>query len=776
MRTLLLLTTLAALLHAADEPATDENVVRRVRALLSARKEDERAALLAELKSAESLDWASVKAGLRKGPYLTDPLSTEFGERHAHRHLSLRLTGEDKRDRTFSFWLPKAYKADRKIPVLFYLHHEAGNEDYNSLRAQPALLAFKEICEREAILFVAPSTNRGAEWWTPEGRNLVRWTLAELRARYNLDEDRIALMGLIDGATGAWSLAQHFPDTWSCLISLTGGPTVLAASFHPLYMGTLDRMDVYAAVTGSNPGGLDLPRMLDALKPMLAHPMRFTLRPFPDVGHDASYLDKVLEEVVRFARARERKPYPDEVDVETEAKEGARSLWLEVHGVDPEGETPPDFPSSIYPWTTPKPEPARPRLGVGVHPRGAGRPGLLVQSAEGGAQRAGIGPGDVILEIDGAPVNAPEELRAAVEKHGWNEDVHVLLAREVPRDDLERLRAQQERYERRRSRLVELEREGKQGLDVDDLEEAEPETPEDDGGGESSLEMGGGTDGGAGGEAGGGAGATEGVWFLFDRYVRLREPEGEFVRSDFGASWDREFAEDGVRVTKVVPHGRAWRAGIRDGDVLYGIGGTAIHTIRDVAAFFSDFDFKGFVDFDVKRRNEQGEWEEKTATVQWDPPIAARVDAKWDRKERVLDVKARLASGFTIFFSEELMSPGEPFHLFVNGIPYHDLVDPASAPDYPEPAHGDIYGQEAREKARKERAKLPGWTPDPKWAIEDALARRDRSLVHGARLVVDLKALKPGFAAAKERAERRRAEREARLEEARRAHAGAAGR
>lgn len=776
MRTLLLLTTLAALLHAADEPPTDENVVRKVRALLSARKEDERAALLAELKSAESLDWPSVKAALRKGPYYTDPLSTEFGERHSHRHLSLRFTGEDKRERAFSYWLPKAYQADRKTPVLFYLHHEAGNEDYNSLRGHPALLDFKDVCEKEGILFVAPSTNRGAEWWTPDGRNFVRWTLAELRMRFNLDEDRIALMGVIDGATGAWSLAQHFPDTWSCVVSLTGNPAVVAASFHPLYMGTLDRMDVYAGVTGNNPGGLDLPRMLDALKPMLAHNMRFTLRPFPHVGPDASYLHEVVEEVVRFARARARKPYPDEVDIETDAKEGARSLWLEVHGVDPDGAAPEDFPTSIFPWTAPKPEPARPRLGVGVRPRGAGRPGLFVQSAEGGAQRAGVGPGDVLLEIDGAPVNTPEELRAAVEKHGWNEDVRLLLAREVMVDDLPRLRAQQERYERRRARLLELEKEGKQGLDVDDVEEEETESPVEDGGAESSLEMGGGTDGGTGGETGGGAGAKERAWFVFERHVRLREPDAVFVRSDFGASWDRDFKEEGVRVTRVVPHGRAWRAGMRDGDVLYGIGGTAIRTIRDVTAFFSDFDFKGFLDFDVKRQNESGEWEEKTATVHWDPPVAARVDVKWDRKERVFHVKARRATGFTIYFSEELTAPGEPFHLFVNGVPYGDLVDPASTPDYPEPAHGDIYGQEALEKARKERAKLPGWTPDAKWAVEDALARRDRSLVHGARLVVDLLALKPGFAAAKERAEKLRAEREARLEEARKAHAGAPGR
>ena len=69
-------------------------------------------------------------------------------------------------------------------------------------------------------------------------------------------------------------------------------------------------------------------------------------------------------------------------------------------------------------------------------------------------------------------------------------------------------------------------------------------------------------------------------------------------------------------------------------------------------------------------------------------------------------------------------------------------------------------------KMRKERAKVPGWTPDPKFALRDFQKRNDRVLVFGAKRTFDVEALKPGFAAAEVRATKRRLDRGARLKAA----------
>ncbi|HET7729470.1 MAG TPA: PDZ domain-containing protein, partial [Usitatibacter sp.] len=82
-------------------------------------------------------------------------------------------------------------------------------------------------------------------------------------------------------------------------------------------------------------------------------------------------------------------------------------------------------------------EPAAPggRLGLAVRPlsreeaaQNKGRGGLLVERVGGAAQRAGVQPGDLVLSLNGTPVQTPEELRQLVGKSGKH--VALLIQRE----------------------------------------------------------------------------------------------------------------------------------------------------------------------------------------------------------------------------------------------------------------------------------------------------------------------------------------------------------
>ncbi|HZZ91913.1 MAG TPA: DegQ family serine endoprotease [Usitatibacter sp.] len=67
---------------------------------------------------------------------------------------------------------------------------------------------------------------------------------------------------------------------------------------------------------------------------------------------------------------------------------------------------------------------ARGRLGVVVRPLTAeersqvGKKALVVEQVSGAAERAGVQPGDLLLQLNGTPVATPEELRVAVSKSG----------------------------------------------------------------------------------------------------------------------------------------------------------------------------------------------------------------------------------------------------------------------------------------------------------------------------------------------------------------------
>jgi serine protease Do len=75
------------------------------------------------------------------------------------------------------------------------------------------------------------------------------------------------------------------------------------------------------------------------------------------------------------------------------------------------------------------------RLGLAVRPLSPeekgqvnGRAGLVVERVGGAAERAGVQPGDVVLSLNGTPVQSVEQLRELVARSGKN--VALLIQRE----------------------------------------------------------------------------------------------------------------------------------------------------------------------------------------------------------------------------------------------------------------------------------------------------------------------------------------------------------
>ena len=466
MRILAILSMLALLAPAglAEEQKADEEVVKAVRAMLSTRKAKERDELKAALLKRPGLDWLSVKKGLMTGPYYQKPMVTGYGDRHSSRHMGIRWTGKDGKKRGFSVYVPKSYNAKDRIPVLFYLHHGASAQGGGAQRAGLALSKFRTICEDAGFLFVAPYTTGGAEWWTPEGKRLVEWTLEKVKERYNIDENRVALMGALDGGDAVWSLGQEMPDTWSCLMPMTGDPYEITAIIKPICLGTLDRMDVLMGVPGktrSTVGEKNALQFLGGLKPMFEKRMRITTAVYTTAVGDFRYLDQIKEMVAAFVIDKKRKPTASEVDIDTTSPEGQRSLWLQSHGYDPDGAVAGNFPSTLLQWAPPeaKKQPKR----IGITPGKQWDVGIVIKQVDnkGGAFRAKILPGDILYAIDGVEVKKGVKVQDLVAKREWGDEVELTLARETKVSDIKKIERQQRNYMTIRRKVKELRAAGK---------------------------------------------------------------------------------------------------------------------------------------------------------------------------------------------------------------------------------------------------------------------------------------------------------------------------
>ena len=780
MRPQLLIPLLALLaLPSGAEDAVNEAVVKETRAVYAATRKQDRDSAMQKLFSRSDLDFRSIKAGLVAGRYYRDPLVTAFGVRHSGKHLSLRLRGADSKERGFSLYVPKGYRAKTKIPVLFYLHHGASAPSPNAgaTNVHSALARLKGFAEDYTVLVVAPYTSRGAEWWMPEGKRLVEWTLQMVKERYNIDEDRIALMGPQDGAESVWVLGQELPGTWSCLIPMSGNPYEVTAILRPLFLGTLDRMDVLMGVPGKLKGAfgeVKTMQILAGLAPMMKQGMRITTVLAPGSTGGFGYLERAAPQIMTWVREKKRKARANEVDVEHDG--ALRSLWLESHGVDMAGAVAAGLPTTRLVWTPPKKQATTPKIGISNLQR--------PKHWEVGVRIDHVGPrtpamaerllnGDIVLEVGGKPVNSAKEVVGAIKAQGEGE-VRLLLVREIKADQLEGMRKRQAFYVKRAVERRRLRAEGKPIPDgfMDYAEEDDEEEEEDDDEGCTTIEMGGGN--GGGDDEKGGADRDKTVMFAFERFVLPRRFEPmNIVRDDFGAIRVAGDRDEGVRVN-VIPGSLAHRSGMRSGDLIVAVGSDGVKRAKDIRKFFETFKFEKepegerFIEFTVKRgKHGQSNQDEQTVRVSWEPVQAGRVDAKWSSKENSLNVIARYCKGFTVYFTDEQLAPGKEFHLFINKIPYRDLVDPASRPKYPPMRHG--MSTDARDRLRElrlERSKVKGWEPDLKFMVKTALDWRDRSLVVGAKLSVDLTALKAGFGAARKKGHGKDNKRAARIRRA----------
>jgi predicted peptidase len=147
-------------------------------------------------------------------------------------------------DMAYSVYVPKAYNRSRKWPLMVALH---GN---GALAAD--LIRYEgltDLAQRHGYIVVAPTgySSRGAYGIPGRGQGLgeaepgfaneknLKLTFHELaeldvmnvvgmmRKEFNVDEDRIYLMGHSMGASGVYYLANQYPDRWAALAALSGG-------------------------------------------------------------------------------------------------------------------------------------------------------------------------------------------------------------------------------------------------------------------------------------------------------------------------------------------------------------------------------------------------------------------------------------------------------------------------------------------------------------------------------------------------------------------------
>jgi len=200
-------------------------------------------------------------------------------------------------------YVPLNYSADRKWPVILFLHGAGERGADGIIQSEVGIgTALRRYSSRFPAIAVMPQCAPNPARWDGAMAEFALKALDRTISEYNGDPDRVYLTGLSMGGAGSWYLGTRHPDKFAAVVSLCGRGDLPAIS------EKLKNVPVWIVV-----GDQDQPQTVqfarqahEALKSAGSILVKYT--EYPGVPHncwDKFYAEKELADWL-FAQKRSR--------------------------------------------------------------------------------------------------------------------------------------------------------------------------------------------------------------------------------------------------------------------------------------------------------------------------------------------------------------------------------------------------------------------------------------------------------------------------------------
>ncbi len=320
----------------------------------------------------------------------------------------------------FAVTIPETYDPSKKYPVRIHLH--GGVTMRRSNVPPPNAGGIGALAGDDEQIYIVPFAWDAAPWWTDDELENMHGILNAVKRLYNVDENRVYLSGVSDGATGAYYMAMRDTTPYAAFLPLNGYWGVLANRDlmidAPLFPGNM-RNKPFFIVNGER----DPLYPTSAVDPAIAHYKRVGIavdyRPQAGAGHNTSWWPTVKSSFEAFARAHPRNPLPDSLTWETASTlQFNRAHWLVIDKLGyPKGESKLDDPNLIE---------SEPRADFGVRSVG-NRINRVTPGSN--AERLGLRVGDAFVRLNGESVRVNIDVEEVFARLKPGDEITVLVAR-----------------------------------------------------------------------------------------------------------------------------------------------------------------------------------------------------------------------------------------------------------------------------------------------------------------------------------------------------------
>jgi hypothetical protein len=326
----------------------------------------------------------------------------------------------------YAVTVPEAYDPARRYQVRIQLHGGVGGRSTNAPVGNGTVGA---LAGAEQI-YVVPYAWAEAPWWSPDQVQNLAAIVDRIKRLYNVDENRVVLSGVSDGATGALYVAMRETTPFASILPLNGYLLVLALRDIDdglIFANNLRNKPIFAVNGGRDP--LYPTRLVD---PTIDHLKRggvmVDYHPQPNAAHNTAWWPEVKDGYEAFVREHPRRPLPDTLTWEVgNSAAFNRAHWLVI---DRLGASRSDAKSMAD--LNEMAMPPSPDFGARTN-------GMRVNKVVPGsnADTIGLKPGDVLVRLNGRGMASASDIADALSDEPPGSKITLLVARDNAPVELE---------------------------------------------------------------------------------------------------------------------------------------------------------------------------------------------------------------------------------------------------------------------------------------------------------------------------------------------------
>lgn len=344
----------------------------------------------------------------------------------------LSRPNRDGLEHAYVLLIPEDYDPSVRYPVRVYLHGGVMRP-----KREDGWWRNEERVARDDAIVVIPASWDESIWWQDSQIENLAGVLTDVKRTYNVDENRVYLLGISDGATGAYYQAFKATTSWAGFLPFIGHAVVLANPSTgvdgEMYVTNLRNKPLFIINSGR-----DRLYPVAAVVPFLRlfrdAGVQLDFRPQPEAGHDTSWWESEAAAMDSFMDDVQRRPMPTALSWETERVDRYnRAHWLvitELGSVDGESE--------LDPFNTVADAASGLLLGISTIGELQDGSGLRVFEVEDDsiASAAGMQSNDTIVEVEGLEAPNVEDLKNALTGFAPGDRLRLVVDRSGGRTEI----------------------------------------------------------------------------------------------------------------------------------------------------------------------------------------------------------------------------------------------------------------------------------------------------------------------------------------------------